>query len=123
MHSVTDQLPTRRQLNVRPNTRRLRPQKEEDFMAGDMRVNEHPFLATLHVAFVREHNRVAKLLREYLPRRHRTVSFGRTEELLLLLLLLLVVVLLLLLLLQRKRGLLFVTVSFTQSSANVMPTF
>ena len=92
-------------------------------MAGDMRVNEHPFLATLHVAFVREHNRVAKLLREYLPRRHRTVSFGRTEELLLLLLLLLVVVLLLLLLLQRKRGLLFVTVSFTQSSANVMPTF
>ncbi len=80
MHSVTDQLPTRRQLNVRPNTRRLRPQKEEDFMAGDMRVNEHPFLATLHVAFVREHNRVAKLLREYLPRRHRTVGFGRTEE-------------------------------------------
>ena len=37
-------------------------------MAGDMRVNEQPFLTSLHVIFLREHNRVAKLLREYLPR-------------------------------------------------------
>lgn len=43
-------------------------------MAGDMRVNEHPFLATLHVVFAREHNRLAKLLREYLPPKYRTVS-------------------------------------------------
>ncbi len=72
VHRQNEQLPTRRQLNVRPDLRKLRPERSEDFMAGDMRVNEHPFLATLHVVFVREHNRVAKLLREYLPPRYRT---------------------------------------------------
>ena len=36
-------------------------------MAGDMRVNEQPFLTSLHVLFLREHNRIAKLLKEYLP--------------------------------------------------------
>ncbi len=59
---------------MRPDARKLRPERPEDFMAGDMRVNEHPFLATLHVVFVREHNRLAKLLREYLPAKYRTVS-------------------------------------------------
>jgi len=49
-----------------------RPEREEDFMAGDARANEHPFLSTLHVVFVREHNRLAKLLKEYLPERYRT---------------------------------------------------
>lgn len=42
-------------------------------MAGDMRVNEHPFIGTLHIVFLREHNRIAKLLREYLPEHLRTV--------------------------------------------------
>lgn len=42
-------------------------------MAGDNRVNEHPFLATLHVIFLREHNRIAKLLKEYLPSNYQTV--------------------------------------------------
>ena len=36
-------------------------------MAGEMRVNEHPFLTTMHIVFVKEHNRIAKLLKEYLP--------------------------------------------------------
>ena len=36
------------QLNVRPNTNLLRPESSADFMAGDMRVNEHPFLTSLH---------------------------------------------------------------------------
>lgn len=67
-NSRTEQLPTREQLNVRPNTRLLKPEKPEDFMAGDMRVNEHPFLTSLHVVFLKEHNRIAKRLREYLPR-------------------------------------------------------
>jgi len=57
----------REQLNSFPNTNLLKPEKIDDFMAGEMRVNEHPFLTTLHVVFVREHNRVAKLLKEYLP--------------------------------------------------------
>ena len=48
--------------------RRQRPQRHDDFMAGDKRVNEQPFLSSMHVLFLREHNRIAKLLKEYLPR-------------------------------------------------------
>ena len=51
-----------------PKSRRQRPQRPDDFMAGDMRVNEQPFLSSMHVLFLREHNRIAKLLKEYLPR-------------------------------------------------------
>ena len=75
-NSATDQLPTRQQLNLRPNTRLLRPERPEDFMAGDNRVNEHPFLAAMHVIFLREHNRIAKLLREYLPSNFQTVGLN-----------------------------------------------
>jgi len=52
----------------------LRPEKIDDFMAGEMRVNEHPFLTTMHIVFVREHNRIAKLLKEYLPSALHQVS-------------------------------------------------
>ena len=61
------------QLNQRPDTTLLRPEKVDDFMAGEMRVNEHPFLTTLHVVFFKEHNRIAKLLKEYLPTALQTV--------------------------------------------------
>jgi len=61
------------QLNVRPDTSLLKPEKIDDFMAGEMRVNEHPFLTTLHIIFVKEHNRIAKLLKEYLPSALHTV--------------------------------------------------
>ena len=32
------------------------------FMAGDLRVNEQPMLATLHTLYLREHNRLAREL-------------------------------------------------------------
>ncbi|XP_040572196.1 salivary peroxidase/catechol oxidase [Lepeophtheirus salmonis] len=67
-----DQLPTKVQLNLRPNTRLLRPEKESDFVAGDNRVNEHPFLSSMHVIFLREHNKIARGLKKYLPVELRT---------------------------------------------------
>jgi hypothetical protein len=71
----TDQLPTREQLNLRPNSKLLRPETSADFVAGDHRANEHPFLSSLHTVFMREHNRIAKLLKEYLPIELQGVSF------------------------------------------------
>ena len=41
-------MPTREQLNIRPDTNLLRPESSADFMAGDMRINEHPFLTSIH---------------------------------------------------------------------------
>jgi len=69
---VTKQLPTREQVNIRPNTRKIRSEHQTDFVAGDDRANEHPFLTSLHIVFVREHNRVAALLRKYLPKELQT---------------------------------------------------
>ena len=40
---------------------------KDDFVAGDGRVNEHPFLSTMHIIFVREHNRLAKGSRKKVP--------------------------------------------------------
>jgi len=68
INKVTKQLPTREQLNLRPEFRRVRkPEKQTDFVAGDSRANEHPFLSVLHIVFLREHNRIARELRKYLP--------------------------------------------------------
>jgi len=44
------------------NIEYFRTDDRKDFVAGDLRVNEQPFLTSLHVLFFREHNRLADLL-------------------------------------------------------------
>ena len=38
-----------------------------EFMAGDVRARENPGLLSLHTIFMREHNRIAKLVGAYVP--------------------------------------------------------
>jgi len=54
-----------------------------DFVAGDNRVNEHPFLSALHVVFLREHNRIAAQLKKYLRNEFKNdeVIFQETKRL------------------------------------------
>ena len=40
---------------------------DEFFLAGDIRVNEHPMLATLHTLFMREHNSICDFITPLLP--------------------------------------------------------
>lgn len=56
------QLPTNDQLR-RPSHHL---DDRNDFVAGDLRVNEQPFLTSMHVLWMREHNRLAGLLAEEL---------------------------------------------------------
>ena len=50
-------------------------QMKHTLVAGDRRANEHPFLSSVHAIFLREHNRIAKLLKEYLPPHLQQVKF------------------------------------------------
>ena len=52
-----------------------------DFLAGDLRVNEQPFLTSMHVLFMREHNRQEEALVNYacvVQLRRRNVKHSRS---------------------------------------------
>ena len=55
------------QLPIDPKTDCLGP-TETCGLAGDLRPNENPALGSMHVLFLREHNRVARVLKELNPR-------------------------------------------------------
>jgi hypothetical protein len=44
------------------------PDRHFLYILGDLRVNEHHGLTAMHTVWLREHNRVAKKLREYNPK-------------------------------------------------------
>ena len=56
-------LPTKAQLG-RPTNH---INEQQDFVSGDLRVNEQPFLTSMHVLWLREHNRLADHLVKELP--------------------------------------------------------
>ena len=41
--------------------------KYPNYILGDLRVNEQPTLGTMHLIFLREHNRLARSLKEINP--------------------------------------------------------
>lgn len=49
------------------------------FVAGDVRANENPILLSIHTVFAREHNRICKMLRNWLKRERGGRSLLRDE--------------------------------------------
>jgi hypothetical protein len=60
-HQTGDLLPRLGRDSNAPNMDRIQ-ENSELFVAGDARANENPALTSLHTLFVREHNRVAKII-------------------------------------------------------------
>ncbi|XP_059161750.1 chorion peroxidase-like [Physella acuta] len=50
------------------------------FLAGDIRVNEHPALGSLHTLWMREHNRIARTLARLRPRDSEEQIFQLTRK-------------------------------------------
>ena len=57
------------------------PNKEDDFMAGDERNQIHATLLSMHVMWMREHNRVAEKLKQYLNNRLEQLPPKERDEL------------------------------------------
>ena len=71
------QLPTNDQLNRPAN----HLDDRHDFVSGDLRVNEQPFLTSMHVLWMREHNRLADLLAKELHTENDELLFQSARKL------------------------------------------
>lgn len=70
-------LPTRKECGVLPDF----PNQPDDFVAGDERVETHATLLSMHVLWMREHNRVASSLAQVLKDKLRNYDQKEFDEL------------------------------------------
>lgn len=75
-----EQLPSQSQAGIRSPDSCAAPGDQNCFVAGDGRARENPGLTTLHVLFVREHNRIAKQLARFNPRWSDTQLFEEARK-------------------------------------------
>lgn len=75
-----DSMRTGRGGQMKTNAQDILPEKDNRFYLGDARLNQTPQLALLHSLYLREHNRVAKILQALNPKWRDNRVFEETRR-------------------------------------------